>query len=367
MQPDDVRAIDTTRTVMTRRRRPAWRSGFLQGKTRALIGIALVGLAVAPQRALAWGATGHRLISSLAASILPEEIPVFLRNQDIAWQLGELGREPDRSKGSGAEYDGEHSPGHYMNVGDDRLVAGGPRLMALPATRQDFDSALRERGTTQYVYGYLPYAIVDGWQQLRKDFGYWRVAALGERTAATPEDRAWFARDRKLRELLITRDLGAWSHFVGDASQPMHVSVHYNGWGLFANPHGYSQAPLHGWFEGDFVRQNVQPQDVMAKVASYWSCGCPIEKRAALYLAATLSTTEPFYALEQAGGFKGDGFAGRAFAAERLAAAVSELRDLVVEAWRASPDADVGFPPVKVRDIEAGKAALPLGELKGLD
>jgi hypothetical protein len=327
--------------------------------------VALVALA-APQRALAWGATGHRLISSLAASILPDEIPAFLRDPEMAWKIGELGREADRSKGAGLEYDGEHSPGHWINVGDDWLVAGGPRLMALPETRQDYDGALREHGTTEYVYGYLPYSIVDGWQQLRKDFGYWRVDAIGERSGATAEDRAWFARDRKLRELLITRDLGYWSHFIADGSQPMHVSVHANGWGPFANPHGYSQAKLHAWFEGDFVRQNVQPPDVMAKVAGYWDCGCPIARRTAVYLAATLQTVEPLYALEQQGGFKGDAFAGRAFAAERLAAAVSELRDQIVDAWRASLDSEVGFPPVKVRDVEAGKA-LPLEQLKGLD
>jgi hypothetical protein len=25
--------------------------------------------------------------------------------------------------------------------------------------------------------------------------------------------------------------LGIWSHYGGDASQPLHVSIHYNGWG----------------------------------------------------------------------------------------------------------------------------------------
>jgi len=334
---------------------------------RNLVSALMFMMLAAPQPALAWGATGHRLISSLAASILPDEIPAFLRTPDMAWQIGELGREPDRSKGAGAEYDGEHSPGHWINVGDDRLVAGGPRLMALPATRQDYDTALREHGTTPYVYGYLPYSIVDGWQLLRKDFGYWRVDALGERSGATAEDRAWFARDRQLHELLIERDLGHWSHFIADGSQPMHVSVHANGWGPFANPNGYSQAKLHAWFEGDFVRQHVQPADVLAMVAAPWACGCPIERRTALYLEATLATVEPFYALEQQGGFKGDGFAGRAFAAERLAAAVAELRDMIVEAWRTSPDGEVGYPPVKVRDVESGKLPLPIEELEGLD
>jgi hypothetical protein len=37
------------------------------------------------------------------------------------------------------------------------------------------------------------------------------------------------------------------------------------------------------------------------------------------------------------------------FAAKRMAAAASELSDLVVEAWRTSADAAVGYPKVKAR------------------
>ncbi|HUA54545.1 MAG TPA: hypothetical protein VMB81_20375 [Candidatus Sulfotelmatobacter sp.] len=325
-------------------------------------------LASAPaQRALAWGATGHRLIARLAVENLPDEIPGFLRTPDVAWRIGELGREADRVKGAGRTFDSEHSPAHYVNVGDDYLIAGGPRLMALPETREAYDSALRALGTTEYVYGYLPYAIVDGWQRLRKDFGYWRADMVGERAGASAEDRAWFARDRQLRELVIVRDLGYWAHFVGDGSQPMHVSVHANGWGPFANPHGYSQAPLHAPFEGEFVRAHVGAADIMAHLVGRWDCNCPVERRTALYLAATLRTVEPFYALEQKGGLTTDPAAGAAFAAERLAAAVAELRDMTVDAWRASIDAKVGYPPVAVRDIESGAVSPPIGPLQGLD
>jgi hypothetical protein len=55
---------------------------------------------------------------------------------------------------------------------------------------------LRAKGITQYKVGYLPYSIVDGWQQLRKDFAYWRAAVKGAETAETPEERAWFEADR---------------------------------------------------------------------------------------------------------------------------------------------------------------------------
>ena len=334
---------------------------------RPLLLICALLVLLSSQRAWAWGATGHRLIARLAVESLPDEIPAFLRTAEVAWQVGEVGREPDRVKGAGREFDSEHSPGHYVNVGDDYRIAGGPLLTALPETREAYDGALRALGTTEYVYGYLPYSIVDGWQRLRKDFGYWRTDVVGERAGASAEDRAWFARDRALRELLIVRDLGTWAHFVGDASQPMHVSVHANGWGPFANPRDYSQAPLHAPFEGDFVRAHVGATDILARLTRRWDCDCPIERRTALYLAATLRTVEPFYALEQAGGLTTDQAAGAAFAAERLAAGVAELRDMTVDAWRASVDAKVGFPPVAVRDVESGAVPPPLGPLMGLD
>ncbi len=48
----------------------------------------------------------------------------------------------------------------------------------------------------------------------------------GAETATTPEERAWFEADRRLREKLTLRDIGIWSHYVGDATQPMHVGFY---------------------------------------------------------------------------------------------------------------------------------------------
>ena len=37
------------------------------------------------------------------------------------------------------------------------------------------------KGFSQYDAGYVPYAIVVGWQQIRKDFAYWRADVKGVR------------------------------------------------------------------------------------------------------------------------------------------------------------------------------------------
>jgi hypothetical protein len=39
---------------------------------------------------------------------------------------------------------------------------------------------------------------------------------------------------------------------------------------------------------------------------------------------------------------------------------------MVIEAWRTSADAAVGYPKVAVRDVEAGKV-VPIADLKGRD
>ena len=316
---------------------------------------------------LAWGASGHRIISRLAIESLPAAVPAFLRTSRAAALVGELAREPDRSKGAGDSHDHDRDPGHYINLSDDFAVAGVVPIDPLPATREDYDTALRSKGTDEYKAGFLPYAIVDGWQQLQKDFAYWRADAAAERSVASKTDRAWFARDRRLREMIVLRDLGYWSHFVADASQPMHVSIHRDGWGDYPNPQGYSATKgFHAAFEGAFVARYVRPVDITNRLRPSRDCECSIQTATVAYLRETHSQLLPLFKLEKAGAFSVNPAAGRDFAADRLAAAVSELRDMIVMAWRTSTDSTVGYPPVPVRDVVSGKVN-PIGQMRGLD
>ena len=318
--------------------------------------------------ALAWGPTGHRLIGELAMARLPVDIPAFLRNADVARDIGMLAQEPDRWRNSGDPHDNERDPGHFVHVLDDGTVMGGPKLAALPPTRRDYDSALRAAGATQYDAGYLPYSIIDGWQQLREDFAWWRADAAGERLAKSADDRAWFAHDAALREMLTIRDLGVWAHFVGDASQPNHASVHYDEWGPGPNPDGFAQIKgIHWRFEGTFVGANVKAADIVPLIAAAHDCACAIERRTADYIAATRTFVLPLYRLDKAHAFEGAGTPeGKAFAASRIAAAAGELRDMIAMAWRDSEDIKIGIPAVSVNDAEAGDPAA-LKSLRGTD
>lgn len=314
---------------------------------------------LAPGSAFGWGATGHEFVSGVGAEILPEEIPAFVRQPQAIDTIAVLGRELDRSKGTGETHDRERDPGHFVILDDAQLIGGVLPLDMLPPTREAYDTFLRTRNLTQYRVGYLPYSMVDGWQQLVKDFAYWRAASVGARTAADPAERAWFDTDRQRREALVIRDLGVWSHYVGDASQPMHVSIHFDGWGPYDNPRGFStKRGLHAEFEGAFVKTNVKRDEVKAAVAPYRACTCTIWDRMRGLILASHGQVAPLYALEQKGGLTDGNPAGIAFATSRLAESASVLRDMIVDAWRASTDMGVGYPAISVRDIEAGKHIL---------
>jgi len=316
--------------------------------------------------ALAWGATGHRLIGRAAAAAFPADLPPFLHTAVAVEALGELAREPDRSKDAGRPHDRDRDPDHFVDVEDDGRVLGGPLLSALPPTREAYDSALRVAGADGWRAGWLPYAIVDGAQQLAKDFAYWRVETAAVSRQSDPARRAWLSADLARREQLILADLGPLAHFVGDGSQPLHVTQHFDGWGEGPNPEHFTTGHVHAPFEGEFVHEQVGEAAVIAAMAPAAEVGPDLPGWTQAYLGRTAASVIPFYRMEKAGGLSSNPAAGRAFAVERLAAGASALRDVVVWAWAASLHGSVGWPEVRVADVLAGKAD-PFDALFGED
>ena len=192
-----------------------------------------------------------------------------------------------------------------------------------------------------------------------KDFGYWRVLVAATDTAADPACAARFARDRQLREMLILRDLGVWSHYVADASNPMHTTIHSDGWGDYPNPSGYStERGFHTRFETTFVNAHIEAEEVLERVPAPATCDCehhrsrphlprvPAMRR---WSRSTNSSARTHSADRTR--------PGEDFVAARMAAAVAEIRDLVVMAWSASETVEVGFPAVTPAEVEAGTDA----------
>src|SRR5215469_5798150 len=144
-----------------------------------VFGLSLALALCAAPPAFAWGALGHRIIGEVAARNFPKSVPAFLRGKGAVAAIGEFSREPDRSRDAGNPHDADLDPAHFVDLSDDGTVLGGPRLDALPADRHAYDTALRAAGADEYKAGWLPYSIIDGWQQLVKDFGLWRADVAG--------------------------------------------------------------------------------------------------------------------------------------------------------------------------------------------
>jgi hypothetical protein len=313
---------------------------------------AFCALLCAPASSLAWGNAGHREINVVAMRALPPDVPLFLQSSAAATTVEALGPEEDRLKGAGESWDRDDDPAHYVDVGDDGKIAGVVSLRRLPDDMEAYSRALNAAHTNPYRAGYLPYAIADGWEQLRQDFAYWRAYDYLSRNAATRADRQAFAGARALRESLIVYQIGIWGHFVADGSQPLHVTEHYD-----------TRSHLHARFESDFVRAYVKTPAVAALLPR----GGPrdedhlLSQREILsaigeYLQDTWNEVPQLYAIDKRGGFRTATREAIAFTTARVAAGARELRNLIVRAYDDSLYASVGQPRVPVRDILDGAA-----------
>ncbi len=329
---------------------------------RTLLVLALI--ALVPADGLAWGEAGHTMINRLAAESLPASLPAWVRSPAAIEEISYLGPEEDRLKGSGTSYDGDWDPGHFLDVDDDGTVAGVVRLDALPKNMGDYAAALSKAGATPYKVGFAPYTILDGFERVRMDFAYWRVFDYMATHAETTAARANFAYQRDLRETLTLRDIGDWSHFVGDGSQPLHISIHYNGWGDYPNPKSYTTNHIHAYFESTFVGKYAKIDDVRALLPAYrlvtperLLTQAELGSMVGSYLTGTAQAVNSLYDLYAAGEFEQGSSKAIRFTDAQLARGAAELRDLIALAWEDSLNQSVGYPPVAVKDILAGKVA----------
>lgn len=275
---------------------------------------------------LRWGADGHQMAGLAAASALPEEVPAFFR--DSARRLAYLNPEPDRWRNRELrEMDQAWSFDHYVDL--ENLPAG-----ALDAPdRWTYLRLLYEAGLERPERdgGFLPFRMVEMYQRLVTEWRLWRAET-------DPELRRWI-------EERILNDAGVLGHYVTDASNPHHTSIHHNGWAEGApNPNGYTTArDFHGRFESAFVRAHVGFEDVRSRVPGNPRSVAGAARAAMLeHVRSSHAHLETLYRLEKEVGFDPQGPLRpetRDFAADRLAAGAYMLRDLWWSAWLESAEA----------------------------
>lgn len=287
-------------------------------------------LFIQPLPARAWGNGGHRMVNHLAATTLPDTVPLFLRSEAAAREIEYLGPEPDRWRSPAEpELNAAQAPEHYIDL--ELADALGP----LPRRRFDFEAKAAAAGQHPDKIGLQPWEATEVWERL--------VAALREyRNLGTAHQ------DTHGAEAAAIFYAGWLGHYVGDAAQPLHTTIQYNGW-VGPNPKGYTtEHTIHWQFEGPFVEANLHESDIRPKMTEPKVIDGDMFNAYVDYLRQSKTHVEQVYQLEKAGGFTGQGTAeSREFTVERLAAGASMLRDMIVTAWVQS-----GYP---VPDPYAGK------------
>jgi len=301
----------------------------IEMKSKRLILTALV-LFSSSLPCFGWGSEGHRIINRLAVQSLPADVPAFLITPAALAELEYLGPEPDRWRSPGeAELSAMQAPDHFIDL--EYADVTGP----LPRKRYEFIEQLSryrmvhpEQAAleTPEKVGMQPWQTEEVWERLKAGFRNYREAVARHK-------------DTKPEEAAVLFYAGWLGHYVGDGSQPLHVSRDYNGWVEPANSHGYTtEHHIHSQFETAFVGANIKAADVKPFMASVMPVGDEWADYL-LYLRHSATLVEQTYALEKAGGFTGAGTPeGKQFAAQRLAAGASELRDLIYAAWDKSAE-----------------------------
>ena len=302
-----------------------------------LAAAALLGLALPSQPAHAWEQEGHRIINKLAASNLPADVPAFLRSQAAIDEIEYLGPEPDRWRSRAEpELSAAQSPEHFIDF------EAADALGALPHKRLEFEAKVFAAGQRPEVIGLQPWEADEVWERLKAAMRQYRAMV-----AAGQDTKSGANVDTKPVEAAILFYAGWLGHYVGDGSQPLHVSGKYNGW-VGPNPNGYTTShQIHHVFEGPFVAANIDAPEVQAKMTAVKLIEGDMFDAYVAYLRHTGTHVEKVYQFEKAGGFIGAGTPeSRDFTAARLADGASMLRDMIYTAWIDSaqpvPDAHAG-------------------------
>lgn len=287
--------------------------------------VAVFGLLSLAPPAIAWGDEGHRFVNLVAAGHLPADMPAFFRSAGA--RLSFLGPEPDRWRDSKELFKAlseVNGPDHFIDI--DKPEA----FEALPNDRYQYADWLRSKGKSPKDIGFLPYSILEGYQKIQVLFRLWR-----ERQNDAERDQI---------EQNIIYYAGVVGHYVADGSQPLHTSIHYNGWSTSSNPQLYTREPLHWRFEGEYVKAQIKPEDFSGLVKTATRLQDPFAD-IVKYLFESYGQVPKLYEMDKTSrwGANNRSADSKKFVVERLAAGSQMLANLWYTAWLGSgiPKSDV--------------------------
>jgi hypothetical protein len=282
-------------------------------------------LLLIPASAAAWGEKGHLMVNRLAIDAASSKLPEFMNaaREQIIYN----GYEPDRWR-----EEGRTSPMNIAQAADhffDSEYWGA--ISTIEADRYAFMEKVAAKKVELVRIGYLPYAILENYGKLVNAFRFWR-------NAKTPQDRE----SARTNAVYVAGVLG---HYVGDGSQPMHMSIQYNGWlDTTPNPKNYTKdRGIHNRYEALYVNAAIDAGIVRPKVQSPRRISNVFDS-VKQYLNQGFADLEPMYELEKTGEFNPDQPRpkGTEFIATQLARAGTMLGNLWYTAWLESAEPVTG-------------------------
>lgn len=312
-----------------------------------------------PALSHAWDYEGHRMVNQIALAALPPEFPAFVREATNAERVAFLAGEPDRWRNvpdAVIRQSGGSWTDHFCDL--EQIPDAGLSFATLPSLRYDFvvafaagraahldkfpaiDPAKNSDHTREWP-GFAPWAITEYYSRLKSGFSYLKTF---QENGGTPSEIS-------NAQANIVYIMGVMGHYVGDCAQPLHTTVHHNGW-VGANPNGYTTASgIHSWIDGGFIaKAGITPAEMtpQAKLVQPLSLAARADSRDPVfvavmdYLLAQHKLVEPLYAMDKANKFRIEGDAkptaeGRAFITGQLLKGGEMLGTLWVTAWRAAP------------------------------
>lgn len=281
-----------------------------------------------------WGVRGHQSANRAAVKGLPADGPVFLKEYED-W-IAKTGPLPDSWRGASEPYSKIfEDPNHGW------FKEQFAFMTAIPRSRYEFVLRLydeylriREKDPARAALmnvrwtGTLPYAAMENYDRMKSAMRLYRAAA-------PEQDKKYLAQD-------IAFYMGWLGHYAADGAQPLHDTIHHDGW-QGPNPKQYTTDPrVHGRFESAFV-ELIQLSD--ADLVPLMEKPKVLEDPFATVLAHlddAASHVEEVYILDKSGALadKTNEPAAR-LVKSQLAKAAALLRDLTYTAWVESAKAPV--------------------------
>ncbi|MGA7438997.1 MAG: nuclease [Luteibacter sp.] len=294
----------------------------------AAISLAII-LAAGP--ALGWGHRGHSVIDRTAVESLPPDGPVFLRN--YLGLIEDSSTLPDDWRDHATPFSKmEEDPNHGWFREQFTFMQTIPRsrfefILALQKEQQRLAAAHSPEAVRTNVRwtGTLPYAVVEVYGHLVNGFRAYR-------------ERKAHAQDTANIEIACAMYVAWMGHYVGDGAQPLHVTIHHDGW-QGPNPNDYTRDPkIHGRMESDFVDgMGLSDQDLLRRVPAVNPIEGDVFDAVLAYLSRSGDSVEKVYQLDKRGAWVDPKDPeARALIYQRTAAGATMLRDLVYRAWRES-------------------------------